>query len=48
MKDYGGNSLTITVPSNHYHLCGGTEITNTETTADGITAYRYIQDFDRS
>jgi hypothetical protein len=47
-KDTAGNSVTITVPSNFHHLCGGKQVTKATTTATGITAYKYSQDFNRS
>lgn len=43
--DCGDNSVTITVPDSFYHLCGGKKVYKTGTTATGITAYKYSQDF---
>jgi len=46
-QDTKGNALTITVPSNFYHLCGGNQVTKTGTSATGIFAYKYSEDFSR-
>jgi hypothetical protein len=43
--DYNGDSVTITVPDTFYYVCGGTQVTRATTTATGITAYRYSQNF---
>lgn len=39
------NAVTIAVPNNFYHLCGGKKIYKTGTTCAGITAYKYSQEF---
>lgn len=46
-QDTKGNATTIAVPNNFYHLCGGNQVTKVGTTATGITAYKYSEDFAR-